>query len=29
MRTQDKLDSVLKMLADLDTHVTRLEERTR
>ena len=28
-RTQDKLDSVLKLLANLDTRVTRLEERNR
>jgi len=28
-RTQDKLDTALKMLADLDTRVTRLEERNR
>jgi hypothetical protein len=29
VRTQDKLDTVLKMLANLDTRVTRLEERNR
>ncbi len=28
-RTQDKLDTVFKMLGDLDTRVTRLEERNR
>ncbi len=28
-RTQDKLDIVLRVLADLDTRVTRLEERNR
>jgi hypothetical protein len=26
-RTQDKLDTILKLLADLDTRVTRLDER--
>ena len=29
VRTQDKLDTVLKMLGGLNTRVTRLEERNR
>ena len=28
-RTQDKLDSILKLLGELDTRVTHLEERNR
>lgn len=29
VRTQDKLDSILKFLGELDTRVTHLEERNR